>query len=57
METPIEYITERLKYLREEIRQERISYGEIAELQSYIEYIDTDDIELLQWVNDIEEGG
>lgn len=53
----IDYITERLEYLREEIRQERISYGEIAELQSYIEYIDTDDIELLQWVNDIEGGG
>lgn len=52
----IDYITERLEYLREEIRQERISYGEIAELQSYIEYIDTDDIELLQWVNDIEGG-
>jgi len=42
-------INKRLEYLREEIRNERISYGEIAELQSLSEYIDLDDLELLAW--------
>ena len=40
---------ERLEYLRKEIRAERISYGEIIELQSLVDYIDDDDVELLQW--------
>ena len=40
---------ERLEYLRGEIRAERISYGEIAELESLAEYIDPSDVELLQW--------
>lgn len=40
---------ERLEYLRQEIRAERISYGEIAELQSLVDHIDSDDVELLQW--------
>jgi hypothetical protein len=39
----------RLKYLREQIRQENISYGEIDELQSLAAYIPEDDVELLQW--------
>jgi hypothetical protein len=39
----------RLEYLREEIRDERISYGEIAELQSLVNFIDLDDVELLEW--------
>lgn len=39
----------RLEYLRQEIRAERISYGEIAELQSLVDYIDDGDVELLQW--------
>jgi hypothetical protein len=39
----------RLKYLRQEIRNERISYEEIAELQSLSKYIESSDIELLQW--------
>ena len=47
MET--ERIKERLEYLRQEIRAERISYGEIAELQSLVDYIDDGDVELLQW--------
>ena len=42
-------IQERLEYLRGEIRNESISYGEIAELQSMKEYIDPNDVELLQW--------
>ena len=41
-------IKERLEYLRGEIREERISYGELVELQSLAEHIDPDDVELLQ---------
>jgi len=40
---------ERLEYLRQEIKAERISYGEISELQSLVDYIDDGDVELLQW--------
>ena len=43
-------IKERLEYLREQIRNESISYGEIAELQSLSKYIDKSDVELLNWV-------
>jgi hypothetical protein len=39
----------RLEYLRGEIRAERISYGEIAELQGLADKIDPDDVELLEW--------
>lgn len=39
----------RLEYLRAEIRAERISYGEIAELQSLAPYIEPGDTELLAW--------
>ena len=42
-------IKERLEELRIEIQNERISLGEIIELQSLIEHIDSSDIELLQW--------
>jgi hypothetical protein len=38
----------RLEELRKELRAERISYGELAELESLKEYIDDDDIELRQ---------
>lgn len=38
----------RLEELREELRQERISYGELVELQSLVEHIDPNDAELLQ---------
>lgn len=41
--------TERLEYLRGEIRAERISYSEIAELQGLADQIDPGDVELLQW--------
>lgn len=41
-------IKERLEYLRGEIRAERISYGEIAELQSLSEHIEAGDVELLE---------
>lgn len=42
-------IQQRLDYLRQEIEAERISYGEIAELQSLADYIDDGDTLLLQW--------
>ena len=41
-------IKERLVQLRQELRQERISYGELIELQSLSEYIEADDVELLE---------
>ena len=42
-------IKARLEYLRKEIKAERISYGEIAELQSLAEHIDENDVLLLEW--------
>ena len=42
-------IKERLEYLRGEIKAERISYGEIAELQSLVEHIEPGDVLLLEW--------
>lgn len=51
----------RLEYLRKQIRNENISYGEIAELQGLKNYIDKSDVELLQWAgvkenNELQEG-
>lgn len=40
---------QRLEYLRGEIRAERISWGELAELQSLADSIDPSDVELLEW--------
>ena len=42
-------IKQRLEYLRGEIKAERISYEEIAELQQLAEHIEADDVELLEW--------
>ncbi len=42
-------IQARLKYLREEINHERISYSEILELQNLAEHIAPDDVQLLEW--------
>jgi len=39
----------RLEYLRGEINVERISYGEISELQSLAAYIEPGDVQLLEW--------
>lgn len=39
---------ERLEYLRGELRAERLSWGEVAELQGLAEHIDPSDIELLE---------
>lgn len=44
-----EAIAERLEYLRGEIEAERISYGEISELQDLTEHIDPNDVLLLEW--------
>ena len=44
--------SQRLEHLRGEIRAERISYGEISELQSLVEFIPSDDSELLQWAGE-----
>lgn len=39
----------RLEEIRQSIKNENISYGEIAELQELKDQIDPSDIELLQW--------
>ena len=44
-----EVIKNRLAYLRREIEAERISYEEIAELQSLVAHIDKGDMLLLEW--------
>lgn len=41
-------IKERLEYLRGELRAERISTGELIELQSLAEHINAGDVELLE---------
>ncbi len=40
---------DRLEYLRGEIKAERISTSEIAELQGLAQYIEAGDVELLEW--------
>lgn len=47
----IQNVTERLDYLRGEIENERIIYGEIAELESLAKHIPQGDVLLLQWAN------
>ena len=42
------YIRGRLAYLRREIKAERISYGELVELQALASYIAPDDTLLLE---------
>lgn len=44
----------RLEELRTAIREENISWGEIAELQTLVEYIEPGDHELLAWAGDTE---
>ncbi len=41
-------IRKRLEYLREELKRESISYGELVELQSLVPYINKADVELLE---------
>ena len=40
---------QRLEEIREEIRNERVSIGELIELRSLVDYIEKDDVELLEW--------
>jgi len=47
-EITMESIKQRLEYLRMELREERISYGEILELQSLADHIEDGDVELLE---------
>lgn len=47
MTTP-KRIKNRLDYLRQQLTAERISYGELSELQSLIKYIDPSDLQLLE---------
>lgn len=49
-------IAARLEYLRGEIRAERISWSEIAELQSLAGHIEPGDAELLEWAGVPEQG-
>lgn len=44
----VEGVTGRLEYLRGELRAERISMGELAELQGLADEIDPGDVELLE---------
>lgn len=46
---PVQTPAQRLEYLRGEIEAERISYGEIHELQTLAEYIEPGDVQLLEW--------
>lgn len=48
-------IHERLEYIRGEIRAERISSGEIAELQDLAAHIAPGDVELAEWAGIPEE--
>lgn len=49
MEKTTKEIVQRLEYLKKQIEKERISYGEIAELQSLAKEIDPSDTLLLEW--------
>ena len=51
----IKPVKKRLEYLRQEIVKERISYSEIAELQSLVKYIEPGDV-LLEECAGIPEG-
>jgi len=42
-------IKEKLEYLKQEIINERISYGELLELQELKDHIPRDEVLLLEW--------
>ena len=46
--TELKEVQDRLEYLRGELREERMSYGEIFELQDLVPYIAEGDVELLE---------
>ena len=54
--TELEQIKKTLEYLRGELRGERISYGEIFDLQELIPYIEKGDTELLEAAGVPEQG-
>jgi len=47
-------IKKRLHWLRNEILKERISYGEILEIQALAQHIDPNDTLLLKWCGKVE---
>lgn len=49
MQNKTQAIVDRLEYLRGEIQAERVSYLELTELAELAEYIEDDDVLLLQW--------
>lgn len=51
----VERVSDRLEELRAAIRAENVSWGELAELQNLAPFIDSDDIELLEWAGVPEE--
>ena len=52
-----EQAKKRLEYLRREIEAERISTGEIVELQGLVKYIKPGDVLLLEWAGVCEHCG
>ena len=40
---------QRLEEIRQAIREENVSMGELVELQSLAKYIEEGDVELLEW--------
>ena len=50
-------LDDRLEAIRDAIRAETVSYGEIAELQTLAAYIDPSDVELRQWADVPEDAG
>lgn len=46
----VEYFTarRRIEQIKESLKNENISYGELAELQSLTKYIDSDEVDLLE---------
>lgn len=44
----VEFIRLRLEYMRTQLRAEKISYGELVELQGLAEHIEPGDVELLE---------
>lgn len=48
------YAKKRIEEIRIELRNERVSYKELAELKEFCEYIRDDDIELLEAIGMLE---
>lgn len=45
----VHLVKKRLEYLRKQIKNENISYGEIIELKSLVKHIEPEDVTLLEW--------